>query len=146
MTAPRLRLYAFFHLNMAYSSIEEEQRPDVVQRCYWPLLRLVRDIELPVGIEASAYTLECIRDIDPGWVIEFASLCSEGLCELVGSGYVQLIGPLVPPEVNVANLRLGNEAYEGKAFHRIDQRAGLLGRTGTALHRCWLSGNHHGVG
>jgi hypothetical protein len=112
MTAPRLRLYAFFHLNMAYSSIEEEQRPDVVQRCYWPLLRLVRDLELPVGLEASAYTLECIRDIDPGWVIEFASLCSQGLCELVGSGYVQLIGPLVPPEVNAANLRLGNEAYE----------------------------------
>jgi hypothetical protein len=107
-----LRLYAFFHLNMAYSSIEEEQRPDVVQRCYWPLLRLARNLELPVGIEASAYTLECIRDIDPGWVIEFASLCSEGLCELVGSGYVQLIGPLVPPEVNAANLRLGNEAYE----------------------------------
>lgn len=112
MTTGRLRLFAFFHLNLAYSSIEQDQRPEVVQRCYWPLLRLVRSRELPVGIEASAYTLECIRGIDPGWVIEFASLCSEGLCELVGSGYVQLIGPLVPPEVNAANLRLGNEAYE----------------------------------
>jgi len=112
MTTGSLRLFAFFHLNLAYSSIEEEQRPEVVQRCYWPLLRLVRSLELPVGIEASAYTLECIRGIDPGWVIEFASLCREGLCEHVGSGYVQLIGPLVPPEVNAANLRLGNEAYE----------------------------------
>jgi hypothetical protein len=112
MTTGRLRLFAFFHLNLAYSSIEEQQRPEVVQRCYWPLLRLVRSLQLPVGIEASAYTLECIGAIDPGWVIEFASLCSEGLCELVGSGYVQLIGPLVPPEVNAANLRLGNEAYE----------------------------------
>jgi hypothetical protein len=112
MTTGRLRLYAFFHLNLAYSSIEEEQRPEVIHRCYWPLLRLVRNLKLPVGIEASAYTLECIRDIDPGWLIEFASLCNEGLCELVGSGYVQLIGPLVPPEVNAANLRLGNEAYE----------------------------------
>jgi len=112
MTTGRLRLFVFFHLNLAYSSIEQDQRPEVVQRCYWPLLRLVRSLELPVGIEASAYTLECIRGIDPGWVTEFASLCSEGLCELVGSGYVQLIGPLVPPEVNAANLRLGNEAYE----------------------------------
>lgn len=112
MSTGRLRLYAFFHLNLAYSSIEEEQRAEVVQRCYWPLLRLVGDLEVPVGIEASAYTLGCIRDIDPGWMIEFASLCNEGLCELVGSGYVQLIGPLVPPEVNAANLRLGNEVYE----------------------------------
>ncbi len=112
MTTGRLRLFAFFHLNLAYSSIEEDQRPEVVQRCYWPLLRLVRTLELPVGIEASACTLDCIRSIDPGWAIEFATLCSKGLCELIGSGYVQLIGPLVPPEVNAANLRLGNEAYE----------------------------------
>ncbi len=112
MTAGRLRLYAFFHLNLIYSSIEEEQRPEVVQHCYWPLLRLVKSLQLPVGIEASAYTLECIADIDPGWVAEFASLCKRHLCELIGSGYVQLIGPLVPPEVNAANLRLGNEAYE----------------------------------
>ncbi|MGA6988206.1 MAG: hypothetical protein WBZ01_19255 [Terriglobales bacterium] len=112
MTTGRLRLYAFFHLNLAYSSIEEGQRAQVVQSCYWPLLRLVRNLGVPIGIEASAYTLESIRDIDPGWGIEFASLCAEGLCELIGSGYVQLIGPLVPPEVNAANLRLGNEAYE----------------------------------
>jgi len=111
-TGRRLRLFAFFHLNLAYSSIEEDQRSEVVQHCYWPLLRLVRTLELPVGIEASAYTLECIRTIDPGWATEFATLCSKGLCELIGSGYVQLIGPLVPPEVNAANLRLGNEAYE----------------------------------
>ena len=112
MTTGHLRLFAFFHLNLAYSSIEEDQRAEVVQRCYWPLLRLVRTLELPVGIEASAYTLDCIKSIDPGWAVEFATLCSEGLCELIGSGYVQLIGPLVPPEVNAVNLRLGNEAYE----------------------------------
>jgi Glycosyl hydrolase family 57 len=111
MTTGYLRPFAFFHLNLAYSSIEEEQRPEVVKRCYWPLLRLVRSLQLPIGIEASAYTLQCINEIDPGWLIEFGSLCSEGLCELVGSGNVQLIGPLVPPDVNAANLRLGNEAY-----------------------------------
>src|ERR1700723_698693 len=82
-----LRLFAFFHLNLAYSSIEEEQRAEVVQRCYWPLLRLGRSRKLPVGIEASAVTLECIRSIDPGWMAEFSDLCAEGLCELIGSGY-----------------------------------------------------------
>ena len=112
MTSDRLHLFAFFHLNLAYSSIEEEQRAEVVQRCYWPLLRLVRELGLPFGIETSAYTLECVNEIDPQWVAEFRELCREGRCELIGSGYVQLIGPLVPPEVNAANLRLGNRAYE----------------------------------
>jgi hypothetical protein len=108
----RLRLFAFFHLNLAYSSIEEEQRNEVIERCYWPLLRLVKNLQLPFGIEASAITLEAIRGIDPSWTSEFSMLCRIGLCELVGSGYAQLIGPLVPPEVNAANLRLGNETYE----------------------------------
>ena len=32
----RLNLYAVFHLNLTYSSIEEEQHSDVIRRCYWP--------------------------------------------------------------------------------------------------------------
>jgi hypothetical protein len=39
LTAP-LRLYTVFHLNLAYSSIEEAQRAEVIRRCYRPLLRL----------------------------------------------------------------------------------------------------------
>src|SRR6185436_2314664 len=42
-----LRVFALFHLNLAFSSIEEERRPEVVARCYWPLLRLA---ENPPGI------------------------------------------------------------------------------------------------
>jgi len=111
MTTGRLQLFAFFHLNLAYSSIEEEQRADVVKQCYWPLLRLARSLGVPLGIEASAYTLESIRAIDSDWVSEFQSLCEQEICELIGSGYVQLIGPLVPPEVNAANLRIGSKEY-----------------------------------
>lgn len=108
----RLRLFSFFHLNLAYSSIEEEQRPEVVRRCYWPLLRLARELRVPMGIEASAYTLECIQEIDATWIEQFRTLCDDGCAELIGSGYAQLIGPLVPPEVSAANLDLGNESYE----------------------------------
>ena len=103
-----LRLYAVFHLNLAYSSIEEDQRPEVVRRCYWPLLRLAREFGLPLGIEATGYTLETIAAIDPSWVDELRRLTAEGPCEFIGSGYAQIIGPLVPAEVNAANLRLGN--------------------------------------
>lgn len=107
-----LQLYSIFHLNMAYSSIEEEQRPEVVQRCYWPLLQLAGHYNLPLGISASAYTLENVSAIDPSWVGELRRLMTEGNCEFIGSGYAQIIGPLVPAEINGANLRLGHQVYE----------------------------------
>ncbi len=107
-----LRLYAIFHLNLAYSSIEEEERREVVKRCYWPLLRLARRFNLPFGIEVSGYTLEQIQEIDRGWIAELRFLINSGPCEFVGSGYAQVIAPLVPAEVNAANLRLGNQIYE----------------------------------
>ena len=106
-----LRLFTVFHLNLAYSSIEETQRSDVVRRCYWPLLRLAERTGAPLGIEASALTLETARAIDPSWLDALRRLVTDGPCEFVGSGYAQLIGPLVPAAVNAANLRLGNDAY-----------------------------------
>ena len=107
-----LNLFTVFHLNLAYSSIDEARRPEVVRNCYWPLLRLARRHGLPFGIEASAYTLESVAEIDRSWVDELRALTKEGPCEFIGSGYAQIIGPLVPAEVNAHNLRLGNEAYQ----------------------------------
>ncbi len=115
-----LKLYTVFHLNIAYSSIGEEQRLVVIRRCYWPLLRLARKYALPFGIEATGHTLETIADIDPAWIEELRRLTIEGNCEFVGSGYSQVIGPLVPAEVNAANLRLGNQVYERLLGFRPD--------------------------
>ncbi len=75
---PQLQLYAIFHLNLAFSSIEEAQRPEIIKRCYWPLLRLVREFNFPVGIELTGYTLENINTLDPLWVVEFKSLLNTG--------------------------------------------------------------------
>ena len=47
------RAYSVFHLNLAFSSIAEEARPEVVERCYHPLLDLVESVELPLGIELT---------------------------------------------------------------------------------------------
>ena len=107
-----LQVYSIFHLNIAYSSIEEEQRPEVIRHCYWPLLQLAQKYNLPFGIEASGYTLESIAKLDPDWIKELYLLITEGPCEFIGSGYTQIIGPLVPAQVNSANLRLGNEVYQ----------------------------------
>jgi hypothetical protein len=108
----KLKAFSFFHLNLAYSAIEVAQRKDVIERCYWPLLRLARQRQLPFGIEVSAWTLETIAAIDPAWLAELRDLVTHGPCEFIGCGYAQLIGPLVPAEVNAANLRLGMRRYE----------------------------------
>lgn len=107
-----LRLYSAWHLNLCYSSIEEEQRPDVVARCYRPLLDLARIRRIPLGIEVPAWTLQRIADIDPAWLADLRALIDEGLVEFIGSGWSQIIGPIVPARVVRENLRLGNEAYE----------------------------------
>lgn len=106
------QLFSFFHLNLAYSAIEEEQRPAVIQRCYWPLLNLAEKHNLPFSIELSAYTLEQIAAVDPAWIEKFKWLISHGRCELIGCGYAQVIGPLVPADMNAANLRIGMQVYE----------------------------------
>ncbi len=109
--APRLQLFSVFHLNLAFSSIAEEERGAVISRCYWPLLALAAT-HGPVGIEATGYTLEEIAKRDPAWIARFRDLAAEGKVELVGSGYAQLIGPLVPAVVVAANLRIGNRIYQ----------------------------------
>jgi hypothetical protein len=108
----KLKTFSFFHLNLAYSAIPVEQRKDVIERCYWPLLRLARTRQLPFGIEVSAWTLETIAQIDPTWLVELRDLVTNGLCEFIGCGYAQVIGPLVPAEVNEANFRIGMQRYE----------------------------------
>jgi hypothetical protein len=108
----KLNAFALFHLNLAFSSIEEEQRPEVIARCYWPLLRLPDAINAPIAIEATGYTLETIAAIDPNWIQELRKLIVDGRIEFVGSGYAQLIGPLVPACVNEYNLSLGHTVYE----------------------------------
>ncbi|HEY2032363.1 MAG TPA: hypothetical protein VGH02_01620 [Rhizomicrobium sp.] len=105
-----LHIFAFFHLNIAFSSIEEEQRGEVIRRCYWPLLDLAAN-HGPIGIEITGYTLEVIDTIDPEWIGRARALIAKGKIELIGSGYAQMIGPLVPGRVTEENLKIGNEIY-----------------------------------
>lgn len=108
---PRTQLYTVFHLNLAFSSIEKDAYPQVVQSCYWPLLDLAED-GIALGLEMTAYTLEAINLVDPLWVKQFRKLLQAGKCELVASGDSQIIGPLIPAEVNQANQRLGQQYYQ----------------------------------
>jgi len=53
-----------------------------------------------------------INEIDSEWVKKFKKLLIVGKIELIGSGYAQIIGPLVPAKVNDWNQKLGLEIYE----------------------------------
>src|SRR6185312_11805936 len=106
-----LTAFAFFHLNLAFSSIEEERRGEVIASCYHPLLDLC-EAHGPLGVEVSGYTLEEIAIRDPSWIARARTLIAAGRMELIGSGYSQMIGPLVPARVTSENLRLGNESYQ----------------------------------
>jgi hypothetical protein len=105
-----LRVFAIFHLNLAFSSIEEDRRDAVIENCYWPLLRMAEN-HPHLGIEASAYTLEEISRRDPAWIARAREMIAENRIELIGSGYSQMIGPLVPGRVTAENLRIANDIY-----------------------------------
>ena len=109
--------YLIFHLNLAFSSIPAEARPDVIRRCYWPLLELIEQSGIPVGIELTGWTLQQIDQLDPEWTARFRTLLDQQRCELIGSGWSQAIGPLMPFEVNRWNQQLGLEAYQRLTGH-----------------------------
>ena len=106
------KIYCIFHLNLAFSSIDKSAHPQVIEHCYWPLLNIIEKESLPMGLEMTAYTLECIENIDAAWVKKLKQLMQQGLIELVASGDSQIIGPLIPAELNTKNLQLGQQYYE----------------------------------
>lgn len=105
------KAFFIFHLNLAFSSIEKESRKKVINNCYHPLLDLVEKNSCQIGIEMTGWTLEEINRLDPQWVTRFKKLLNSKSCELIGSGYSQLIGPLVPYNINFWNQKLGLETY-----------------------------------
>ena len=104
--------FLIFHLNLSFSSIKEEERLNVIHQCYWPLLSLIEHYGIPIGIELTGWTLNQIEQLDKSWIDVFRRLLEKKQCELIGSGWSQIIGPLVPHQVNEYNQKLGLNAYE----------------------------------
>ncbi|MBB1271638.1 hypothetical protein [Psychromonas sp. SR45-3] len=106
------KFYKIFHGNLAFSAIEEESLPEVIDKCYFPLLAFIEKTKTPIGIELSGYSLEKIQHYRPLWITQFKALHEQGLVELIGSGYMQIIGPLVPYQVNLKNQLIGLRTYQ----------------------------------
>jgi hypothetical protein len=119
-----LNIYGFFHFNLAFSSIEEEAHSDIIEKCYLPLLDFIEQNNVPFGIELSGYTLEKINELCPEWVTKFKYLHKKGLVDLIGCGYAQIIGPLVPSKITEENLKIGNLIY--KEYLAIEPKIALI--------------------
>ena len=107
-----LNLYSFFHVNLMFSAIAKEKRLEVIEKCYWPLLELAENKEFCISIESSALTLEIIAEICPDWILKLKELINSGVVEFIGSGYSQIIAPIVPLAVVEKNISLGNKIYK----------------------------------
>ncbi len=108
----KLYLYSFFHANLQFSSIPEFQYPALIEKCYWPVLKMMDKYDIALGLEFPAYTLEKIHSIDKTFIPELKKLCKSGKAEIIASGYSQNIMPLIPVEVNQRNLDHGRIVYK----------------------------------
>jgi hypothetical protein len=114
-----------FHLNLDFSSIERSKHNSVIKACYYPLLDLAENYQVKISVELSGKTLERIHSIDKDFIKKFATLINKGLIEIIGSGYVQAIGPIFPHEINTWNLKEGQNTYQ--KILGVKPKAALIG-------------------
>lgn len=104
--------YKIYHANLAFSAIPEEKLGEVIDKSYFPLVDFIEKTQTKVGLEISAYSLEIIKELRPFLIERFINLHQNGLIELIGSGYMQIIAPLIPYKVNLRNQKIGLEVYK----------------------------------
>jgi hypothetical protein len=106
-----MQIYSLFHINTSFSSIDKRNLKIVLKKCYWPLLNLISNNKFNISIEATGSSLIDINKIDENWIIELKNLLKKNKCDFVAGGLNQIISPLIPYEVNLYNLKKGNEIY-----------------------------------
>lgn len=123
-----LALFTVFHVNAAFSSIPPEDLGAVLDRCLWPLLDASALPGVRLGLEMPGDTVERIAATDPLLLDALRAGMAAGRLELVGSGLVQAILPLVPAALGAHDLARGREVY-GRVFGRAPSVAYLHEQT-----------------
>lgn len=106
------RLISLYHINTNFSSINASQFKKLINNSYNKLLDLIEHNNYNISVEASAKSLVDLKKIDENIINRLKYLINIKKCSFVASGYVQMIMPLVPYEVNKKNIELGNEIYK----------------------------------
>lgn len=106
------KLYSLYHVNTNFSSINPNQLKKLITCSYNKLLDLVEYNNFNINIEASAQSLIDIHKIDKKIISRLKFLIKQNKCSFVGSGFIQMIMPLIPYELNKKNLIFGDEIYK----------------------------------
>jgi len=103
-------LYSIFHLNLSFSLIDEEEVSDVINNCYWPLLKILeKNRKLKIAIELSGNTLIKLNDLDRQFIKKIKTFVKSGQVEILASGYEQIISPILPYQITLKNLSEGQK-------------------------------------
>lgn len=137
--------FIIFHLNLAYSSISEALRETVIRQCYWPMLRLAETTGIPIGIELTSWTLKIIQEMDPTWITALKKCLNKKQCEIIGSGYTQMIAPLVPYEINRFNQKTGLLDYQSILNHKPNLALVNEMAFSTSLVELYQEAGYHGI-
>lgn len=105
-------LYSLYHINTNFSSINPNQLKKLITCSYNKLLDLVEYNNFNINIEASAQSLIDIHKIDKKIISRLKFLIKQNKCSFIGSGFIQMIMPLIPYELNKKNLIFGDEIYK----------------------------------
>jgi hypothetical protein len=126
-----LTLFTVFHANLAFSSIPPGDVGRVLDRCLWPLVDAARAPGVVLGLELPGDSLERLAREDRLLLDALVAGVTDGRLELVGSGLVQAVLPLVPHAIGAHNLARGREQY-GRWFGRPPRVAYLHEQTYSA--------------
>ncbi len=106
-----LTLFTVFHANLALSSVPPGDVGLVLDRCLWPLVDAARLPGVRLGLELPGDSLERLAAEDRPLLEALRAAAAAGHVEIVGSGLVQAILPLVPCAVGARNLARGQDVY-----------------------------------
>ena len=117
-----MKYFLIFFYNLMFSSMKESERIQVIDQSLSKLLKLVKKKRVKIAISLTGNTIEIIKQIRPHIINELRTLIKLGYIELIGSGYSQIIQPLVPNELNEKNIKYGLELYK-KYFEIVPETA-----------------------
>jgi hypothetical protein len=100
------------HGNIQYSQLHPDKRAWVIENSYRPLFQLVEKGGYTIGFEASGQTVVDIADKCPKVMDLLKNLIVNGQIEPVGSPFTHLMMSNVDPEIGLATLKHGIDAWE----------------------------------
>ena len=100
------------HGNIQYSQLHPQKRAWVIENSYQPLFELIEKGGYSIGFEASGQTVVDIAEKCPKVMDLLKNLIKSGQVEPVGSPFTHLMMSNVDPQIGLATLKHGIDAWE----------------------------------